>query len=171
MIWRSKEMIDEEFVVELSQKINELQEDEKLYWYFNSYGGETHVGFEVIDIINRNKDRIELIASDNIFSTAFLIFFKAQCERKILPLTFGMMHCASTSFEAKHEGKIAIFEKERRSKFLAVNEFLLNWCRDLGFTESELKKFKKAEDIHFDTKALHNLLEQSKELNANLINS
>ena len=170
MIWKSKETIDEEFVIELAQKLNDLQEDEKLYWYFNSFGGETHAGFEIIDMINRNKNRIELIASENIFSTAFLIFFKAQCERKILPLTYGMMHCASTSFESKYGGKTASFEKDRKNKFIAVNEFLFNWCTDLGFTESELKKFKKTEDIYFNTVELHTLLEKSKELNVNIIN-
>ena len=116
MIWISKSQVNEEMVVTLAQKINELQEDEKLYWYLCSSGGETHIGLEIVDIVNRNKEKVELIASEYIHSTAFLIFFKSQCERNIIPFTTGIMHCCTTAYDVKYGAKIAIMKKvEKRT--------------------------------------------------------
>lgn len=171
MIWTTNDDISIDLTKQLISNLNMLDEGEKLVWYFSSNGGDTHEAFAIVDIINNNKDRIELIASEFIVSSAFYIFFNTMCSRRIIQHTTGMMHCSSTSFTTMFNGKIINSDKPHMKSFVEVNNHILKWCENLGFSTLQLKDMKASKDISFMTDELEIFLNNSKLLNVNFINS
>lgn len=80
-----------------------LESEGDITFYLNSTGGLGSSACPIIDMINKNKDRVTIIATTYIASNAFNIFFKTKCKREVLDSTEGMAHMAriDTSMSGK----------------------------------------------------------------------
>lgn len=156
--------INGELTVEVVNKfINDVNnfKDEKLHIYINSIGGEISHAEVIKDIISNLED-VTLIASGDLFSAAFDIFFMSKCKEKIiLPKTYGMVHYTSILVEIDE----SLSPRAEQPKFI-LNEFkkhkkeTINILKKIGLTKKELSIIKKGKDCYFDTKRLIELLRQ-----------
>ncbi len=178
MIWMSNEDIDNKLTNQLIEKLNEVNlansqgMDEKLIWYFSTEGGDIASAREIIDIINTNKDVIELVASDVIASSGFFIFFKSTCKRRILPYTIGVHHSAVSTINIR-VGNLPKNEYDvlTKSKNSQINADLYNLGMNLGLDHIQCKTFKKGKDVIIEYPELQILLTRSIELNANILDT
>jgi hypothetical protein len=152
----------------LIQAINQSESSpEKLIVYLNSEGGGTVIGEVIQDLINQNAGNIHLIACGDICSAAFEIFFKAKCERSILPGTEGMCH--KTTIQIEHNYDHAPKKNQKRlldwmkSHRKPVQESL---CKELGFTDKEFKLFRAGEDVEFTHQRLRELFDYQNALHS-----
>jgi len=178
MLWMSNDDVDNKLTNQLIERINEVNAansqglDEKLIWYFSTEGGDIASAREIIDIINTNKDIIELIASDVIASSGFFIFFKSMCKRRILPYTIGVHHSAVSTINIR-VGNLPKNEYDvlTRSKNRQINSDLFNLGVSLGLDDIQCKTFKKGKDVIIEYPELQILLTRSIELNANILDT
>ena len=133
---------------------------EKLTIYLTSIGGNPAIGLIIVDMIDRRKNKITLIASDFINSTAFEMFVLAQCEKKILPQTTAVYHCASRAIEINVNGKpkakddVLIMEKLMKDK-----DFTLRVCNLTNMSDEEKHKIlEECEDVDFTYERLNKIL-------------
>lgn len=155
--------VNPELFDKLISSINGLEEKEILHIYLNSVGGEVDNAEAIIDLINENQNKIKLTAFGEINSCAFDIFFRSKCEREILPKTMGIAH-----FTGVKVNKIT--NKNYRDPvsgpfYIKWSEIFLEQCvrlyKKLGFTEKELVKISKGEDLYFLTDRLLEFLNNS----------
>lgn len=132
--------------------------------YFNSTGGFYEKGKCIIDLINKNASKTKLIAYFNISSSAFEIFFRAKCEREILNCAIGMYHLGTLEFDYNVNGKLAYHCGVAQRKDMIENTYpeTIAFCKQLGFTQSELRKFNKGEDVYFLSSRLQEFLNNTK---------
>lgn len=147
MILNFKKEINDESADLLIDFINSTEGIKKKI-YLSSDGGFIYVAELIIDLINNNKQDIELIAYNYIGSSAFELFFKSKCKKRILEGTRGMLHFAKMELTVNQKGKpvnkTAInFLKEEVSK---RND---NLIKKLKLSSKELNKYNKGEDVEF----------------------
>lgn len=135
-------------------------EAEKLTIYLNSIGGNPALGLIIVDMIDSRKNKITLIASDCINSTAFEMFVLAQCDKKILAETTGVYHCASREIQINVNGKpktpedVLAMEKLMNDKY-----FTLKVCNLTNMSDEEKYKILElCEDVTFSYERLKKIL-------------
>lgn len=131
--------------------------------YLRSGGGKYSVMCAMLDIINNNPERFELVANDYIGSAAFILFFKANCKKRILPNTFGMHHQISIKVSLNENGK-AYYDEDiaelKRMEFDKKESQEFN--RRIGLTKKEMKMYNKDYDLHFQYDRLMLMMEHYK---------
>lgn len=152
--------IDSDTVSTFFTEFNKFPVDEQLLIYITSDGGYSAVGDTITNLINKNANRITLIASGFIESAAFNIFFFSKCKREILLDTVGMVHYARCSIEITQNGKpytdggkMDLHELKRSAP--STFERLK---REIGLNTKELKLIKEGEDCYFSYPRLKQLL-------------
>lgn len=152
-----------EMLEKLVSSINTLNEKETLLIYLNSEGGSVDQMEAIIDLINENQDRIKMTAFGEISSAAFNIFFRSKCEREILPQTIAIAHFTGVKINK-------ITDKHYRDSlsgpfYIRWSEGYLEFClkiyKKLGFSDKELVKVSKGEDLYFLTDRLLEFLNNS----------
>lgn len=152
----------DEIGVEIFEKLiksyNDMRDEDYLFIYLNSEGGEVAYAESIIHLINENCDRTVLIAHGDICSAAFEIFFRTLCERKILPGTSGMAHSALVPLWVKTNA--ALDEAGKNNIEWSKKDFKrkLDFYSSIGFTNKEIKCLKAGKDVWMDDDRLHELL-------------
>lgn len=148
-----------ELFKELVEAYNKLEEDQYLYIYWSSYGGEVSYGEAIIHLINDNIERTVLIGNGEMYSAGFDVFFRSRCERKILPGTTGMVHFAMVSVTLiKNSVAKSPFDKLNMDWSNEDFKKRIDYYSRLGLTKKELNAFKKGEDVYFSETRLNELL-------------
>lgn len=127
--------------------------------YFTSPGGEYWVGEAFIDYLEKRKDKINLIGFKDISSTAFEIFFKLSCNKKLLQGTMATIHFPTIDIgtrESKKDNKTWYVKQGEMMK--SYEKSWLNFYKSLGISEKYIKLIKKGEDVVLNTKELRKLL-------------
>lgn len=154
--------IDQALFDKLVDALNLLEDKKLLTVYFNSSGGSVDWMEAIIDVINQNQEKMQLIAFGEINSAAFDIFFRSKCDREILPETIGICHFSGAKVHM-------IDNKTPRNatsrSWVQWSEMFLEscvqFCKALGFTDNEINRMKKGEDLFFHTKRLIEFLNNS----------
>lgn len=151
-------MIGSESLEKLIKCYNELKEKEVLEIYLNSEGGDPNFAVAIIDIINENKDYIEIIAHGDMMSAAFDIFFRSECTRYILKGTIGMVHLSRIEGVEINGGSNV--ELSTNKKWMTNDKKeRLNIYESIGLTKTELAKIKKGSDVYLHYERLIELLQ------------
>lgn len=155
--------LKDEIRVNLTNKflhyISKLKEGEPITIYLNTNGGDIADQELILEVINKYKDNIHLIACGNIYSAGFTIFFKSQCKRSIAKGTTGMAHFVWTEIEVDQSGK----PKTDYGKFVlktmvdSKKEFI-EFLKELGLNNKEVSEAKKGEEVYFTESRLKELL-------------
>lgn len=139
---------------------NSLPEDEKLDIYINSSGGDPESGDAIVDLINNNSHKTNLIAYGKICSACFDAFYKARCSKRILDGTIGMAHLARVEMEnfTVTDSKETIEATVYKKWWAEDKKKRLKFYETLGLENKELLKIKKGGDVYFQHNRLLELL-------------
>lgn len=135
--------------------------DEKITIYIDCQGGDCHKGEMLIDVINKNKDRIKMICSGYIFSMGFTIFFSCKCKRKIFKHSLGLMHLSGKDFRVLENGKVEPKENDYFKALKNSKSSSIKFCKNIGITDEQIKRIKAGEDVFFYYKDLKKLLKNT----------
>lgn len=156
--------IDQKMFGSLCNCLNSLEEDEVLRIYFDSEGGIDDYRTAFIDLLNHNKDRIELVGFCQLYSAAFDIFLFAECKKIVFPSCLGMCHQFWRRVDTFANGKvygdaeklcIPHYKKQIEERFKTYKKF--------GLTDKEIKKVRNGEDVYFLADRLNEIIEWQKE--------
>ena len=150
--------IDPESTQELMNFIEENEGD--LTIYLRCGGGEDWAREVMSDCMEKNKDRITLITNGYIYSNAFRLFFSFTGKRIVMGDTIGMFHQSSKKTDITESGKpqyLDDIEAMKRDKI--DHKISLKWCKDIGLTDKEIRKFKRMDDVYFTEARLRELLD------------
>ncbi len=151
--------INDNLVDHFIKEYNKLDKSNPIVIYINTMGGDVYHAEVIIDIINNNKDNITLIASGEIYSAGFNIFFFSKCAKKLLPEALGMAHFAWSIFQFDESGKPSndqdkfLMTEMKRSKDITIKRF-----EAIGLTPKEISKIKQSKECYFSNERLHELL-------------
>lgn len=125
--------------------------------YFSSEGGWISESNVMLDVLNNCKNEVELIGYNSLSSCAFELFFKAECKKRILYGTRGMLHFAKATLDVNQKGHITdkynlTNLKENTSK---RNDELI---KKLKLTPKEISKYNKGGDVEFTYNRMLELL-------------
>lgn len=162
MILNLHESVSDEMFNKVIIAYNSLKEEENLEIYLNTTGGEMNTAEAMIDFINQHSANIILIAYGEIYSAGFFIFFKANCERRIISGTMGMCHLIRTSLEYGEHSKLYYEVDRSNMRWLSSQrEWTSKFYKKLGMTNKEVKKIDAGKEVYFTTKRLNELLENA----------
>ena len=141
--------IDSEFFKELAELLSIKDENHTIY--FSSNGGDLWLVEPIIKMINDNKERLEIIGVREISSSALSIFLGVKCKKSITKNTFAIWHKPSFSFNLDDKNKPRNDFYKFKNKYIVEGfskDFELEY-KDWGLKKSEIKKYKKGEDVYF----------------------
>lgn len=157
--------INEDSVSKFILEFNKLNFNNLITVYLNSEGGLISNANILKDILSINGNVISLVASGNILSCAFDLFFDSNVlQKRILPFTIGMTHQGGADIRKSSDGKVygdldnAIMEQ---LKFHHADDKKL--LKSLGITDKELNDYIKGEDVFFKTKRLKQMLQYAED--------
>lgn len=156
MILDLKGTINEEMVSDLVNFINEAQGTNKKI-YLQSQGGFIYCAEQMLDIINENAEEIEFVGHATLESSAFELFFKAKCKKRILNSTRGMLHFATADVTLNQNGKplSQTYVKHLKEEVAKRNDEII---KKLKLTAKEISKYNKGEDVEFSYKRMLELI-------------
>lgn len=151
--------VNYETLNQLVRGLNELRVGDNLHIYFTTEGGQVDVAESVIDIVNKNKDKIEIIFYGEVFSAGMYIFLKADCQKWVLPDTTGMYHYSWQEVTIKEGGKpssaydIFAMKEMKRAKTRTVE-----YLKTTKLTDKEVNSIKAGKDVYFSYERMLALL-------------
>ena len=158
--------IDDTSVATFITDYNKCDLDEPITIYLNSVGGDVAHASVIADVINNKAESTVLIATGEIFSAAFNIFFASKCKRMLLEDCIGMAHFSWATFALDETGKVSsVYEKFVLQEMKKSKAETLQRLQNLGLTPKELAVIKKGQDCYFSRERLTELLVNSNKLN------
>jgi hypothetical protein len=161
--------VDDVMFADLVNAFNQLPEEEDLIIYLSTDGGSALMSMAICDLIEQNQGRVELVASGEIYSAGFEIFFKSKCRRRIVPGTYGMYHTSRLTVQmdvhkrptTEDNRQVLAWGKNYKSKDM------LEFCKTLPLTKQEMSALKKGVDVYFTYERISEFLEYQLRLTAN----
>lgn len=144
-----------------------LNQEWEVTFYLNSEGWRSKFAYQIIDIINKNKDRVTLIAILQIASAAFRIFFESECKREILWETEWLAHMARMSVRIDANKDIGSTDKWRVEEMKKQEKKEEKKLKILWMSKKNRKLFLQGYDIYINTKKLRKFLKNHEESIAN----
>jgi len=138
--------IGEDSLKELVDGVNSLPDGDNLDFYLCSGGGEFPTMLTMLDILQSNKEKITLIGHSELASAAFSLFFLAECPKRLILGTIGMMHLAVTPIMVTEKGRMANVGKVQ-VKYMAsfIRGMKETLCVKLKMTSKEIKEINRHE--------------------------
>lgn len=139
-----KEMLEKFF-----QAVN--SPDEIICIFMCSDGGKISVLETMLYTINLDPKRFKIVGYEELCSSAFEFYIRANCEKTLLSGTIGMCHQTATSVTVNDHGKPSYYDSEaymkRSEKYYLpeLNDFMVK-CE---MTDKEKKRIKKGHDVYF----------------------
>lgn len=153
-----EDQINFESIKGLLSKIDEVPKDEDIILYFCSGGGNLSDCYDLVDYINRNKDRIEIVCSWEMSSAALDLLLSIHCKINLHIRVFARVHLISNSIEYKN-----IRNKESTDIFLLNdlnerNKIFLSQLKLCGFTNKEIDNIKLGYDVIIDVNRIKHMI-------------
>lgn len=139
---------------------NTLNEEWEVIFYLNSHGWKSQFAYQIVDIINKNKDRVTLIAVLQIASAAFRIFFESECKREILWETEWLAHMARMDVRIDANKDIGSTDKWRVQEMKKQEKKEVQKLKMLWVSKKNRKLFLKGYDIYINTQKLQKMLKK-----------
>lgn len=163
-ILRLDQRIDSDFIDKLISFLNDSEGYDKIF-YLSSRGGNVSDMIIAADLINKQGNKIVLIAYNQIASCGFELFFICNCPKIILPDTIGMFHQSTVMVELNEHGKPSDKEEDAKLVFMQTN--MARRTNDLidyiGISSEEENRIRRGEDVWFTTQRLLEFLKKSGE--------
>lgn len=114
----------------------------------SSPGGEVGVSLFILDLLNRNKDRIHLIAAGIVHSAAFDIWAGFKGYKSVYSGAMGMTHMADTSVRVTEKGKAVPDDEELLQNSTSYGEI----TKSITFpvmTQKQISLYESGKDVFF----------------------
>ncbi len=163
--------IEGEMNDELAQKFIQFVNDNEgpIVLYLDSPGGICVSAQIIQDVINREPERFELMANNQILSCAFDLFFNAKCKRVVMPETIGAYHLTGSTARVNAAGQVD--DLLTAFKFAEIKRTgkrdALAFCTRLGMNQKEIETILRGKDVFFTPERLNELLANVEHSTAN----
>lgn len=130
---------------------NTLEEYDHACIMFSSGGGSLDIAFQIVHVLNEQKDRTVLCSGYKICSAALWIFVVSECDKIVYPYTSAMWHLASAEYR-KTVGDTTVYQADQfHEEHLApiILESAKVFMRRIGLSKKEQKVIIKGEDMFF----------------------
>jgi hypothetical protein len=127
--------------------------------YLTSCGGFVEGEQIIKNIINMEPHRFRLIANGEISSSAFQLFFDANCDKTIMPGTYGMFHLSRIPVEINQMGDgHSECDRFQLKHFTKEGKAVLKWCESVGMNDKEIQQIASTTDVYFSTDRLKEMI-------------
>lgn len=144
--------------------LNASRQVPKKIIYLDSNGGYTDFIHPIIDAIEMQP--CELVATNKIYSSAFITFFAANVDKRILPDTIGMFHYPAMFSTDLNPNNTPRLKNSKLGK--AILEFGYPYREYfeelLEIDKKRHKKLMDGDELVYKYKDLQKLLEKSKKI-------
>lgn len=140
--------------------ISTINEESEITFYLNSQWWRAQYARCIVDAINKNKDRITLIATHEISSAAFRIFFLSKCKREILDDTEWLAHMGRIDVRMDWNKETSSIDNWRVKEMRKEEDVQEKLLKSLWVSKRNRKLFLKWYDIYFNTKSLRKMLKK-----------
>lgn len=125
--------------------------DEIIRIFLCSDGGKVAVLDAMLYTINLDPKRFKIVGYEELCSSAFEFYIRANCEKTLLPGTIGMCHQTATGITVNDNCKPSYYDGEAYLKRCKNHHrpMLLDFMNQCEFTDKEKKKVKKGHDVYF----------------------
>lgn len=137
---------------------NALNEEWEVTFYLHSQGGLWSSAEAIISMINKNSDRVTLVANNYIASNAFNIFFRAKCKREVNEKTEWMAHMARIDTSMSGKRRIQYTPKWQMKNMWNEAKTEAKILKSLWCSKNIIKQFLNEYDVYFNTKKLRKML-------------
>ena len=169
----NKEMT-QETIADLIDEIETIADNEEFFTldnglkvfertiYFSSGGGEVCSSSILINFINNNQRFVfKLIGYWGISSAGFDLFMKCKCERYLIDDAFSIIHLADRYSSARELRKSNSIDKFLLGEMEKKHESNLDWFKQIGITEEQIKEVVKGEDVAIGNEQLQQILQNT----------
>lgn len=136
------------------------ENDDNIVVYLDSSGGTCASALMIQDIISREPERFEVVASFQILSSAFELFFSVDCKKKIMPDTFGAYHLIGQTSRINAAGVASEPLSEftmRQIRKTGVRQ-AVEFGQRIGMNPKEVDAIRRGKDVFFTNERLNQLL-------------
>lgn len=146
-------IINEDLLNKFIDFWNENQSEECTI-IINSGGGKSSLTFFILDVINKNHDKITLV-SCGCFSAAFYLFYKARCKKILTYGTTGMYHLPYIKDVNLNIHNDPVYTSDKcdiKNMKSSDESFIKEFMK-----KKEIKAFNRGDDVYFTFKRLRKI--------------
>lgn len=135
--------INFESIKNLFIEIDKVSKDEDIVLYMNSAGGNVSDVMDLVDYINRQSERFEIVCSWEMSSAALDLLLNINCKIKLINNMFSRVHLFSNkidTYNLSNKDSIDIFLLQDLDRH---NGEWLNKLLKCGFSIDEIQKIKE----------------------------
>lgn len=153
----SGELTIEKVNISINEIDEALKEYEAVILYFSSEGGIAPASKIFTDYINLRKDSIEVIALDQISSSALELMVNIGCKKTILDYTLGVAHIYTTAldyrnFQDKNYVDMVTYRSLKKQNKVIIQMF------EKVLSEKDIKRLLNGDNIALTTNQLRKLI-------------
>ncbi len=162
MIFNWNGPISDTIFQKLVEVVNDLKEHQNIALYLNTIGGDLEVAEALIYLINSDPNRFLLIGNGKLWSAGFLIFYRAKCDRVLLPGITGMAHSINVTV-GMNQLKKPYYEIDRANvECIALQKAWTDELfKQLGLSAAQIKKINSGEELFFQEKEMRRFLKKT----------
>lgn len=152
---------DDDTLAKFVNDFNDIPESiDEVDIYLTTSGGNNNAANCISDILNNSDREITLIASDEISSAGFNLFFKTNVKRRITSFTLGMMHFTSCDNISVNESGKPVSESDKANVecMKLMRKETIKFCKSLGMSNSEIEEIKQGKEVYFHYSRLQEFL-------------
>ncbi len=113
----------------------------------NSIGGDAHVMFTVLRMINGMKDVTLII--EVAYSAAFYIAYHCDCKKILSPLAKGMWHFSTSQITLNHNNKPTYWTDKCHIQNFPIEKKMFDELAKKIMNKKEFTAYKSDRDIYF----------------------
>lgn len=152
-----EEVIRESTLSDLVEFLNSNGGEKRIL--ISSDGGYYQVMEAMLHLINADWDNITLVAYNRIYSSAFELFFRAKCHKRLAGGVVGMFHQGELGIQINEFG---VKGREATAKEQYIKTYMRqqtkDLCGDLSMTFEEIKDLEDGEDVYFSPERMNQFL-------------
>lgn len=142
-----QEFLEEE-VHKLTAFLNNLQSGDEVHFYLDSPGGYNHVMEVIKSMLENSEFPITLIATGEIQSAAFLLFYFSKLNKVILPNTIAMAHTLTKIYEDRDIRQNSKYYIRSKKQLDDMNQNVIDKFRAYNVLSPEdMEDYIKGEDV------------------------
>ncbi len=148
--------IDQDMLDKFIEFLNDTPE-EHVTVYLASGGGSAPIAAVLCEILS--EPRFTLCAYDQISSSAFWLFFKAGCKKRLIHGCEGMMHQMTFTVELNEKGKpTGQIENTHQDVIDFYAKHSESFMLELNLTSKEKNMFREGFDVMFSPDMMREIL-------------
>jgi hypothetical protein len=140
-------------------EIDKISPSESIVLYMNSAGGTVNDTADLIDYINRDSERFEIVCSWEMASAAFDLLLNVNCKIKLINGMFSRVHLFSNQLNYYNLSNKSSIDKFLLADLDMHNSIWLSKLMECGFTSDEIEYIKLGNTITCNSERTRHIIE------------